>query len=413
MNITIVGGSLGGLFAGLALKRLGHNVHILERNPTPLLHDQGAGIVAGAETRDYIEKFDKSKREITVKAAFRRYLDIQGNEIHREDWPQYMTSWDLVYHILRANFDGVKSEYCQVPDQAGGKTVYDYDAKVTDMKVENGEVTLFYEQENTKKSIMGDVLIAADGPSSSIRAILYPDVERKYAGYAAWRGTIHESEASESLSSTLVECFTFFHAPGTQILSYVIPGKNGTLERGKRFINWVWYCNYEDPSNVLTDCDGQTHRWTLPHGKVDLKVWENQKKYASDNLPPQFAELVNKTQSPFIQAITDVIAPQACHYNGRVILLGDALAGFRPHTAASTSQAAFHASQLWKNMKSWDEWMKNKSLYEETVMEFARHGIQHGQNLGSISQFGHHKLDGKMSMAPPSIRDCTLCYDIR
>ena len=408
MNIIVVGGSLGGLFAGLALKRLGHNVHILERNPAPILRGQGAGIVAGAETRDYIEKFDKSGRDIKINAAFRHYLDIQGNVIHREDWPQYMTSWDLMYHILRANFDGVKSEFCQVPDQEGGKTVYDYDAQVTDMKVENGEVTVFFEQENTKKSIKGDILVAADGPSSRIRTILHPDVERKYAGYVAWRGTICESEASDLAASTFVERFTFFHAPGTQILSYVIPGKNGTLERGTRLINWVWYCNYEDLPQVLTDCDGQTHRWTLPHGKVNLKVWESQKKYARGNLPPQFAELVDKTHSPFVQAVTDVIAPQACHYDGRVILVGDALAGFRPHTVASTSQAAFHASQLWEHMKCWDEWVKKMSLYEETVMEFARHGVQHGQKLGYRSQFGHHTLDGTMSMAPPSIRECAV-----
>lgn len=30
---------------------------------------------------------------------------------------QKMTSWDLVYNILRANYDGVKSDYCGVPKQ--------------------------------------------------------------------------------------------------------------------------------------------------------------------------------------------------------------------------------------------------------------------------------------------------------
>ncbi|CAF4767281.1 unnamed protein product, partial [Rotaria sp. Silwood2] len=154
-----------------------------------------------------------------------------------------------------------------MPDQSGGKTIYDYDANVTDMKVENGEVALFYEQENKTKSIKGDVLIAADGASSSIRTLLYPDLERKYAGYVAWREAILESEASESFVSTVVEHFTFFHAPGTQILSYVMPGKNGTLKRGDRLINWVWYCNCEDLSKILTDCDGKTHCWTLPPRK--------------------------------------------------------------------------------------------------------------------------------------------------
>lgn len=36
-----VGGSLGGLFAGISLVRQGHNVVILERSRSQLLHNQG------------------------------------------------------------------------------------------------------------------------------------------------------------------------------------------------------------------------------------------------------------------------------------------------------------------------------------------------------------------------------------
>lgn len=404
MNIIIVGGSLGGLFAGVALKRLGHNVHILERNHEPLLQDLGAGIVAGQEIRAYMKAFDDAQREFVVESVFRRYLDIHGDEICREMWPQCMTSWGLLYYILLSNFDGVKNEFCQVLSQANCKTVYDYGASVTDMKVEHGEVTVFYEQEKKKKSIRGDILIAADGASSSIRMLLCPDLERQYAGYVAWRGTILESEASELLASTLVERFTFYHAPGTQILSYVIPGKNDTLKQGDRLINWVWYCNYEDLSTVHTDCDGQTHRWSLAPKKVNAKIWENQKRCASENLPLQFIELINKTQSPFVQAITDVLANRAVYCDGRVVLVGDALAGFRPHTGASTSQPAFHASKLYENMKNWDEWVRKQNLYEESVMEFARHGSKVGKELGNVSQFGHYEIGGKIIMVPPSIR---------
>jgi len=36
LNVVVVGGSLGGLFTGLVLKRLGHKIRILERTPTAL-----------------------------------------------------------------------------------------------------------------------------------------------------------------------------------------------------------------------------------------------------------------------------------------------------------------------------------------------------------------------------------------
>lgn len=90
-NAIVVGGSLGGLLTGIVLKRLGHRVTILERSPTPLLHDQGAGIVAGGDTLNFLKQFDKYHREVAVVSPVRHYLDQHGEEIHREEWEQKMT----------------------------------------------------------------------------------------------------------------------------------------------------------------------------------------------------------------------------------------------------------------------------------------------------------------------------------
>jgi hypothetical protein len=75
--------------------------------------------------------------------------------------------------------------------------------------------------------------------------------------------------------------------------------------------------------------------------------------------------------------------------NGKAILVGDALSGFRPHTAASTSQGAFHALQLedvFLGKLSWDE-------YEARVLDFARGWYWRGVMLGTRSQYGHHPLE--------------------
>jgi NADH dehydrogenase FAD-containing subunit len=60
-NIVIVGGSLGGLFMGTALKRLRQNlnIRIFERNPTALLQDQGAGVVAGPDVQNFFRTYDR------------------------------------------------------------------------------------------------------------------------------------------------------------------------------------------------------------------------------------------------------------------------------------------------------------------------------------------------------------------
>ena len=108
---------LAGLIAGTSLRRPGHNVTILERSPTPLLHDQGAGIVAGNETNLLLAIHDRTKREYTVISKQRLYLDRLGGIIQEENSEQRMTSWDLAYNLLRANFDSDIIEYLKGAEQ--------------------------------------------------------------------------------------------------------------------------------------------------------------------------------------------------------------------------------------------------------------------------------------------------------
>ncbi|KAI9695971.1 MAG: hypothetical protein M1820_008312 [Bogoriella megaspora] len=413
-SVIVVGGSLGGLFTGMALTRLGHNVRILERNPTPLLHDQGAGIVAGGDTQEFFTTFDRSSRTqpketaagnkrtvdgLVVTSHARQYLNRAGEVIHYEGRPQRMTSWDLLYHVLRAGFDGTKSEYVDVSMEKAdeGKGVYDYGCTVTNFEEDENGIKVDFERktqngQTEKQSQSADLLVACDGGSSTIRKIFLPETERTYAGYVAWRGTILESELSKETSDTLLEKFTFYHAPALQILTYLIPGKAGTLEKGHRLMNYVWYCNYPEKSReheeLMTDVHGKKHSVTVPVGTLQPNLWTKQQDYAEQALPPQFAELVRKTKQPFVQAITDVISPKQMFWNGKVILLGDALAGFRPHTAASTSQAAFDAMML-------AEYMEGKldlEDFEAECMSFARNVQRQGVDLGNRSQFGSHPL---------------------
>jgi 2-polyprenyl-6-methoxyphenol hydroxylase-like FAD-dependent oxidoreductase len=144
--------------------------------------------------------------------------------------------------------------------------------------------------------------------------------------------------------------------------------------------------NYPDKNNVMTDAQGTVHPWTNQH--PPQKLIQDQKAYAKKNLPPQFAELVELTEKPFIQAITDVISPQAVFHDGHVVLVGDAVAGFRPHTAASTSQAAFHALKLNEYLRQGQvDW----TSYEDEIMHYARNGVEHGKKLGNRSQFQKHR----------------------
>jgi len=391
-----VGGSLGGLFTGIALKRLGHTVKIFERNPTPLLQNQGAGIVAGEDVQSFLKKYDLTKRQYKISCKHSHYLDREGNVIHSESTGMKTTSWDLMYYLLRAIYDGTPSKYCEVPAPVPGEgsVSYDYAYTVTNIQEsQEGKIEVQYEtKDGASGSSTADLVIGADGPSSTIRKMLLPDVKRQYTGYVAWRGTIPETEASVAAYETFTENTTYYHTQGIQILAYTIPGKHGTLEKGKRLINWVWYCNYPQDSpefeELMTDRDGRVHQITLPAGKMSLNVWEQQKKYARSKLSPQFAEIVEKTEQPFIQAITDVTSTEVSFFDGKVRLIGDAVAGFRPHTASSTSQAAFDAEKLGELLRG----EIDEGGWREEVMRYARTVQRSGIESGNQSQFGKHPL---------------------
>lgn len=143
----------------------------------------------------------------------------------------------------------------------------------------------------------------------------------------------------------------------------------------------------------MTDSEGHLHHTTMPAGKMQDRLWLQQKELAKETLPAAFSELVCATKLPFVQAITDVLSSQASFFNGKVLMVGDAVAGFRPHTAASTSQAAYHALLLEQNMNGELEWEEML----DHIMAYARQMSAAGQKMGNRSQFGDTRINLKVS----------------
>lgn len=144
--------------------------------------------------------------------------------IHEEVNRQNMTSWDLAYYLLRANYDRVDSAYLEggkLPEvrASDGRVTYRYGCTVTDIVDEGScvRVTLKRKEEDgseVEETLTTKLLVAADGPSSTIRGMLEPSIERKYAGYVVIRGTVPETEGSQEALDVFRERFCFFHAPG-------------------------------------------------------------------------------------------------------------------------------------------------------------------------------------------------------
>ena len=334
---------------------------------------------------------------MAVPSFKRLYLNQKGEVIHEEVNRQNMTSWDLSYYLLRANYDRVDSDYLiggKLPEvrPTDGTFAYRYGCTVTNIVDEGERVRVHYKRRQddgseVEDSLTTEMLVVADGPSSSIRAILEPDVKRKYAGYVVVRGTLPEAEASQAALDVFRERFCFFHAPGIQNLTYTIAGENGTTEPGHRLLNYVWYSNFPegdpDLEKLMTDNDGRRRHITIPPGKIAWDAWEMLKARASDRLPPQMSEMAQKTRNPFVQCITDVISPKNLYMGDKVVLVGDALAGFRPHTVASTSQAAYNVMCV----ADWLDGTIDRKEFVRRCMEYGRLIQDRGVQMGNRSQF--------------------------
>ena len=169
---------------------------------------------------------------------------------------------------------------------------------------------------------------------------------------------------------------------------YCIPGKNGTLEPGRRFFNFVWYENCPDADSrfeaIMTDSEGKRHRNTLPVGKMRPEVWAKQVQYAATHMIPPLREIVEKTTEPFISTINDAAAPRASFLNGRVLLAGEALILNRPHTGISFNQSASRCLSLEKALVgeiSIQQW-------EKQVMREGRRAQLLAIAYGCFYQFG-------------------------
>ncbi|PPJ50817.1 hypothetical protein CBER1_06505 [Cercospora berteroae] len=396
-DIVIIGGSLGGLFAGVALKSHGYNTTILERTPQYLLDNQGAGIVAGGDTIEFFKRYDRTGKPVAVPSLKRIYLNQQGEIIYENEQRQNMTSWDLAYYLLRANYDRVDSDYLKghhLPEvrDTDGKINYRYGCTVTGVEDEGEHVRVRLTRKNedgteVEEELTTKFLIAADGPSSTVRKMFYPDIERKYTGYVVVRGTVPETEASQAALDVFRERFCFYHTEGIQNLTYTIAGENGNTEPGHRLLNFVWYTNFPEGGpeleKVLTDKNGRRRHITIPPGTIDEKAWEMIKSRARDRLPPQMAEMAEKSKAPFVQCITDVASPKPLHMGDKVCFVGDALFGFRPHTVASTSQAAFNVMTL----VEWLDGKIDRKQFVQRVMEYGRLIQSRGIHIGDRSQF--------------------------
>ena len=365
----VVGGSIGGLTTALLLRRRGFDVSVFERTPTSL-DGRGGGIVLQPDTlRWFRECSDQHPEQVSTSTSAVQYLGRDDEVLHSDPVPWRYTSWGTFYRALLADFG---TDGYHLGEYAAG---FDQDVDGVDVRFVSG------------RTERADLVVFADGITSPSRSRISPGTELTYSGYVGWRGTVPEREVSPRTFDLLHDAITYSVAPHTHITLYPIPSPEGGLAVGERLLNYVWYRNVAEGSDLeelMTDKRGFLGKVSVHPGQVQDRLVAEMREEAARLLAPAAAEVVQRTEQPYLQAVYDAGAQRMAL--GRVALVGDAASAARPHAAAGTAKAAANAWALYDALGESTDVADALAKWEPGQLELGQRLLRRVKAMGTRSQ---------------------------
>lgn len=364
-HALIIGGSVGGLFAALYLRRVGWSVTVYERSAVKL-EGRGAGIMTHPEILAALAGIGIAPgANLGVPIAWRAVLARDGFEFATLRLDQVATSWTRLYGLLAEAFavDDIR-----------------YGASLVDAETRDGRVVARFADGT---NVDGDLLVGADGVRSRVRQIVDPDAVLAYAGYVAWRGLVDEAQFPPQLHAHLFERFVFALPATEQFLGYPVAGPANDLRPGHRSWNIVWYrpadADTELP-RLLTDSTGHRHEGAIPPPLVAPETRAELRRATADLLPPPLAEAMSLAREPFLQPIYDLETARMT--SGRLALVGDAAFVVRPHVGAGVVKAAEDAACLARCLSADDDIDRALAAYDAERRLTGQRFVAQARRLG-------------------------------
>jgi 2-polyprenyl-6-methoxyphenol hydroxylase-like FAD-dependent oxidoreductase len=371
LEIGVVGGSIGGLFAATLLARDGHDVTVFERSVHGLAR-RGAGLVAQQELFEILHRVGRDDAaRVGVVAHERITLARDGRVVSGDPSSQTQLSWDYLYEVLRS----------LLPPET-----YRLSSPVESVDTTEQHATIRFESGQSQQF---DLIVGADGLNSITRTAVAPEHHaNSYVGYVTWRGLFDERSLPEDAANVLLDRFAFFNGAHAHMLGYLVPGPAGEVQRGGRRYNWVWYRPMT--AGRLTDLMMRSGRTrdsvSLAPGQLPEELRDQLVADALSELPRPFAAAVVAEPHPFLQAIFDYVPPRMVR--GRIALLGDAAVMVRPHTAMGAAKAAGDAMVL-SSLLSELNLGEALTRYDRERLPVGRAISEYGRRLAASLPFVH------------------------
>ncbi|MFZ0191862.1 MAG: FAD-dependent monooxygenase [Streptosporangiaceae bacterium] len=317
VQCAVVGGSLVGLSAAIALSRLGMDVTVFERSPARAI-DGGGGL--------------------GVDVALLRQVTGIGEEppvLHGID--RDTTAWHVLQGWLEAH-----------AERRPGVTVH-RGTQVTAVHSGSDDQPARVVTEDGGER-RADVVIGADGARSTVRAAVAPESpDARYAGVLLWRCLVDEQAMPGAVALPRAgEPSREVYAGPYRLVTYLVPGAAGQTTVGHRRLNMVWY----DPQqrDLLRDMgllDGETIHGSLAPGTLPGPIRERLAKFAAANWPSPWREaltLALRTGTVFGTPIVHFEPKRLAR--GRALLAGDAAHAASPMVGGGFRQGLYDVGAL-------------------------------------------------------------------
>jgi 2-polyprenyl-6-methoxyphenol hydroxylase-like FAD-dependent oxidoreductase len=358
----IIGGSVGGLFAAHLLRGAGWEVAVFERAAGDL-GDRGTGIGTREELFAVMRRIGLSiDASIGIDVAGRLGLERDGGIIHELPVPAVTSAWSRIWRPLRQ----------ALPDScwAGGKAVIRIEPQAD-------RVGAIFDDGSCAE---GDVLVAADGLHSTVRAQFVPSLVPRYAGYVAWRGVVEAKELLPGLHELMFHKMVFGFPNGELMLSIPMPAPRGDAKRACHFV-WFRPATESALVGLCTDESGRRHGVSIPPPLIRQELIAALKNDADTLLAPQLVALVKSTTQIILQPIFDLESPRIAF--GRVALVGDAAFVARPHVATGVMKAAVDADCLATALADSRDVAAALRRYNDERQPYGAALVARGRHIGS------------------------------
>jgi salicylate hydroxylase len=300
LNIAIIGGGIGGLFAANALLARGLRVTVYEQ--APAIGEIGAGVYVTPNAVRHLES-------VGLGGALERWGARVGPEsaYFRQDGtriaPVQVTDaagWNACFGMHRADY--VELLAAQLPAgsirTAHRATGFEQTAGIARVKFADGSVA------------EADVAVGADGIHSELRPHVFPPSNPVFHGTISYRGLVPR----ERLPDWPMDRWQMWAGPGKHFL--VFPVRRGEM------VNYVGFV----PAG-----EEMQESWSAP-GDPELLRREFQ------GWDPRIGQLLDQVDRTFRWALYDR-EPLAAWTKGRLTLLGDAAHPMLPHLGQGANQA--------------------------------------------------------------------------